>query len=133
MNQNRNVLALGAAVAAMAIAGPALAHPDHEAGKQEVRELKIIKADGKQISKEEFVADCGKGRKFESSATAGSDGKQKRVAKMVICSDAGESDEAWAKTLGDALARVESSDDMPAEGKAQIVADLKAEIAKLGQ
>ena len=52
---------------------------------------------------------------------------------MVICSDPGESDADWAKTLGKALADVEGNKDMPADAKAQIVADLKSEIAKIGK
>lgn len=133
MNQFRFILATTAAIAALAIGVPGAAHPDHETTKEEVREIKIIKADGKkEISKSEFVANCGKGRKFESSSSTGDD-KDKHVSKMVICSDPGESDEAWAKTLRDALARVESNQDMPAEGKARIAADLRSEIAKLGK
>ena len=134
MNQIRIILTASATMAALAYGVPSAAHPDHQTNKEEVREIKIIKADGKrEISKEEFVADCGKGRKFESSSSSGDDAKEKRVSKMVICSDPGESDEAWAKTLRDALARVEANDDMPADGKAQIVADLKSEIAKVGK
>ena len=133
MNQFRIILAASAAMAALAYGVPSAAHPEHEATKEEVREIKIVHADGKKhISKSEFVADCGKGRKFESSSTTGDD-KNKNVSKMVICSDPGESDEAWAKTLKDALARVEANNDMPAAGKAQIVADLRSEIAKLGK
>jgi hypothetical protein len=133
MNQFRIILAAGATIAALAIGAPLAAHPEHTTEKQEVREIKIVKADGKhEISEKEFIADCGKGRKFESSSGTGDDSK-KNVSKMVICSDPGESDEAWAKTLKDALARVESSSDMPNEGKTQIIADLKAEIAKLGK
>jgi hypothetical protein len=133
MNQFRFILATTAAIAALAIGAPSAAHPDHETTTQEVREIKIVKADGKkEISKSEFVANCGKGRKFESSSSTGDD-KDKHVSKMVICSDPGESDEAWAKTLKDALARVESNSDMPEAGKAQIIADLKTEIAKLGK
>lgn len=133
MNQFRFILATTAAIAALAIGVPSAAHPDHDTTKQEVREIKIVKADGKkEISESEFVANCGKGRKFESSSSTGDD-KDKHVSKMVICSDPGESDEAWAKTLKDALARVESNSDMPNAGKAQIIADLKTEIAKLGK
>ena len=44
-----------------------------------------------------------------------------------------EVDEAWARTLKDALARVEANADMPDPGKAQIIADLKSEIAKIGK
>ena len=132
MNQFRFILAT-TAIAALTIAVPTAAHPDHGTTKEEVREIKIVYADGKKhVSKSEFAADCGKGRKFESSSSTGDD-KNKNVSKMVICSDPGESDEAWAKTLKDALARVESNDDMPASGKAQIVADLRSEIARLGK
>ena len=92
-----------------------------------------LHADGKKhISKSEVVADCGKGRKFESSSSTGDD-KNRNVSKMVICSDPGESDEAWAKTLKDALARVEANTDMRDTGKAQIIADLRSEIAKIGK
>lgn len=133
MNQFRIILAASVAMTGLAMAVPSAAHPDHETTKQEVREIKVVRADGKrELSEKEFVADCGKGRKFES-ASSGGDEKNKTVSKMVICSDPGESDEAWATTLKDALARVESSKDMPDAGKAQIIADLRSEIAKLGK
>lgn len=138
MNQFRIILAAGAAMTGLALAVPSAAHPDHETTTQEVREIKIIKADsnGKKIvvngDEKEFIADCGQGRKFESSSSTGGD-KNKNVSKMVICSDPGESDEAWAKTLKDALDRVESNTDMADAGKAQIIADLKSEIARLGK
>lgn len=132
MNPFRTILAASAAIGALAIAVPSAAHPDH-ATKDEVREIKIIKADGKKhISQAEFVADCGKGRKFESSSTSGGE-ENKHVSKMVICSDQGESDAEWKKTLSEALARVEANDDMPPEGKAKIMADLRSEIARIGK
>ena len=131
MTQFRIILAAGATMAALAYGMPSAAHPDHST-KEEVREIQIIHADGKKhISKAEFVADCGKGRKFESSATTG-DEKNKNVNKMVICSDPGESNAEWRKTLSDALARVEGNQDMNPEGKAKIMADLRAELAKIG-
>ena len=133
MKQLRIILAATAAMTALAIAAPSLAHPEHST-KQEVREIKIIKsADGKEVTETNFAADCSRGRKFESSDTAAPDAKQKRVSKMVICSDPGESDEAWAKTLREALATIEANDDMPADGKAKIIADLRSEIAKTGK
>ena len=136
MNQIRIILAAGTVVAALAFAAPGAAHPEHQSTtKEEVREIKAD-AKGNRIvvdgDHKDFAADCGKGRKFESSSSTGDD-KAKNVSKIVICSDPGESDEAWAKTLKDALARVESNTDMPDTGKAQIVADLKSEIAKLGK
>lgn len=133
MNQFRLIMVATAATAALAVAAPAAGHPEDGATTQEVREIKIVHADGKRhVSKSEFVAECGKGRKFESSSSTG-DEKNKNVSKMVICSDPGESDEAWARTLKDALARVEANADMPDPGKAQIIADLKSEIAKIGK
>lgn len=134
MNQFRVILAASAGAAALAIAVPSVAHPEHSTTKEEVREIKIVHADGKKhLSKSDFVADCGKGRKFESSSSSGEGTEKKAVNKMVICSDPGESDEAWAKTLRDALARVEANSDMNAEGKAKIMADLRSEIAKVGK
>ena len=139
MNQFRIILAAGTVMAALAFAVPGAAHPEHQSTtKEEVREIKIVKADAKgnrivvDGDHKDFAADCGKGRKFESSSSTGDD-KTKNVSKMVICSDPGESDEAWAKTLKDALARVEANSDMPDTGKAQIIADLKSEIAKIGK
>lgn len=134
MNQIRIILSAGAAMAALAFVVPASAHPDH-ATKEEVREIKIIKADkdGHEISRAKFAADCGKGRKFESSSSTGDGAKEKHVNKMVICSDPGESDAAWEKTLRDALARVKASDDMSPEGRAKIMADLRSEIARIGK
>jgi hypothetical protein len=150
MKQFRIMLVAGAGIAALTGGIVAYAHPGHE-GKQEiVREVTIVK-DGNETktvevnrtvhgdkvtshatAEADFVADCGKGRKFESAASAGGE-KEKRVSKMVICSDAGESDAEWAKTLRGALAKVEANKDMPADGKAKIMADLRSEIAKTGK
>ena len=137
MNQLRIILAASVAMTGLALAVPSSAHPEGEKTTKEVREIKIIKTDGdKEVAintdSDKFIADCGKGRKFESSSSTGDD-KKKNVSKMVICSDPGESNEAWAKTLGKALADIEGNKDMPADAKAQIVADLKSEIAKIGK
>ena len=122
------------AAAALAFAVSASAHPDHST-KEEVREIKIIKSDKAGAAKHgaEIAANCGKGRKFESSAEAGDGTKEKRVSKMVICSDPGESDAAWEKTLRDALAKLEANDDLSGDGKAKIIADLRSEIANIGK
>ena len=132
MNQFRISIAAGAAIAALAFGAAATAHPDHETTTPEVREITIVKGDGKTVSKTELAANCGKGRKFESSASTGDD-ENKNVSKIVICSDPGESNEAWAKTLRDTLTRVEANSDLPAESKAKIVADLRSEIARSSQ
>ena len=130
----RMILAATGAMSALALATPSGAHPDHGSKTEEVREIKIVHADGKKHgSRSDFVADCGNGRKFESSAEAGDGTKEKRVSKMVICSDPGESDAKWAATLREALANVETNADMPADGKAKIMADLKSEIARIGK
>jgi hypothetical protein len=138
MNQFRIILAASAAMVALAYGVPTAAHPDPSTTKEEVREIKIIKADGDGTKiavdgdEQKLVADCGKGRKFESSSSSGDD-KNKNVSKMVICSDPGESDAEWSKTLNRALADIEGNKDMPAPAKAQIIADLRSEIAKLGK
>ena len=132
MNKFRVILAAGTAMGALAYGVPGAAHPDH-AKTEEVRTIKIVKADGKGGDRADFAADCGKGRKFESSAEAGDGTKEKRVSKMVICSDPDESDAKWEATLRKALADVETNADMPADGKAKIMADLKSEIAKVSK
>jgi hypothetical protein len=134
MNQFRIILAASVAMTALAIGVPSAAHPDHPSKTEEVRTIKIVKGDKdrKEISSSEFVADCGKGRKFESSSNTG-DEKNKNISKMVICSDPGESDAEWSKTLNKALADIEGNKDMSAPAKAQIMADLKSEIARIGK
>jgi hypothetical protein len=129
-----HIILSATAMTALACAVPATAYSGH-AKTEEVRTVKIVKSDGSHASHADhaaLAADCGKGRKFESSSTSGDD-KNKNVSKMVICSDPGESDAEWAATLRKALAEVEANGDIRAEGKAQIVADLKAEIAKVGK
>ena len=136
MNQLRIILAASIAMTGLTLAAPSAAHPDNGT-TEETRTIKIIKTDGdKQVainSDKDFVADCGQGRKFESTASKSDGAKRKSVSKLVLCSDPGESNEAWAKTLREALANVEGNKDMPADAKAQIVADLKTEIAKTGK
>lgn len=135
MSRVRKILATTASLGVLALAAPTLAHPE-TSSTEEVREIEIIKSDkagGEHGRHAALAADCAKGRKFESSSEAGDSAKEKRVSKMVICSEPGESDEAWAKTLRDVLARVQGDDDMTAEGKAKIVADLQSEIAKIGK
>lgn len=150
MTRFRIILAAGAATV-LAAGAAAYAHPEHDGKQEVVREVTIVKDGGESKTVEvnrivhgdkvmghataeaEFAADCGKGRKFESAVTAGDGTKDKRVSKMVICSDAGESDAEWAKTLRGALARVEGNSEMPADGKAKIIADLRSEIAKTGK
>ena len=145
-------LALIAGAAALSYGAPSLAHPEHDASEEVVREvhvvtgdngprkekrteLKVIRSgDGKGQHLGHMKADAAvncTGRKFESAAETGSD--KKNVSKIVLCADAGESEAEWSKTLKDALARVESSDRMPAESKAKIAADLRSEIAKYGK
>ena len=148
MKQYRIILAAGAAIAALAIGVPIAAHPEH-ATTENVRETKTVtkdgdktieihkivkgdKADGKEIEETTLVSDCGGGRKFESIAQTG-EGDKKNVNKIVLCADKGESQAQWDKTLHDALTRLEANNDMPADGKAKIMADLRNEIAKNGK
>ena len=138
MNQLRIILAASVAMTALALAVPSAAHPDQGTKHEETRTIKIIKTEGdKQVAinteHDQMIADCGKGRKFESTASKTDGANKKSVSKLVLCSDPGESNEAWVKTLREALANVQGNKDMPADAKAQIVADLNAEIAKAGK
>jgi hypothetical protein len=145
MKHFRIILAAGAAVAALAICAPIAAHPEHRTtenvretktvtkdGDQTIEVHKIVKGDGKETDVSTMVSDCGGGRRFESAAQTG-EGDKKSVNKIVLCADKGESQAQWDKALRDALARLEANTDMPSEGKAKIMADLRNEIARNGK
>jgi hypothetical protein len=148
MNHFRIILAAGAGVAALAIGVPIAAHPEH-ATTENVREINTVTKDGDktieihqmvkgdkaertEIDETTMVANCGGGRKFESVAQSG-EGDRKNVNKIVLCADKDETQAQWDKTLRDALARIESDKNLPSEGKAKIMADLRNEIAKNGK
>jgi hypothetical protein len=94
--------------------------------------VKGDKAERTEIDETTMVANCGGGRKFESVAQSG-EGDRKNVNKIVLCADKAETQAQWDKTLRDALARIESDKNLPSEGKAKIMADLRNEIAKNGK
>ena len=148
---NIRLAMLGAAAAALAYNAPSLAQ--QSGGEQVVEEVEIVHADhgdghaakpGEQkvekivkrhrtgagsADRAALEAKCG-ARKFETSAVSGAD-NDKHQSKIKLCGAAGESDAAWAKSLNDALARLEANSELPPEHKAKMVADLKAEIARL--
>lgn len=70
-------------------------------------------------------------RKFETRVAIMSSGK-KRFKKVTLCGTPGQTDTDWAKTLRDAIAKVEANADMPADVRQQIVAAIDAELIKLG-
>ena len=147
MNHFR-IAILGVTAAAVAFAAPGLAkdrpatkqvekhveiiHADHKDGAGKDGDKKIVKrhviVDGESSERAALMAKCGD-RRFESVAVSGTE-QDKRQTKIKLCAAKGESNAQWAKTLNDALARLEANQDMPPENKAKIVAELKAEIAK---
>ena len=69
-------------------------------------------------------------RKFEATLEAVVDGKARR-SKAKICGTEGQSDADWLKTLKDAAAKSAANDKMPAAMREQLLAALRAEIAKV--
>lgn len=143
MNKLRIALT-GAAAIAVAFAGTAAAqeqqiveetrivhagHPEGDEGKKKVE--KIVKREriGHGDAGHASMEKCD-GRQFESVVESGSE-QDKRKTKIKLCAAAGESDAEWKKTLTDAAVRIEANADMPAESKTKILADLRAEIARL--
>lgn len=131
-------LALGLAGGGLALAYPATAQEAPKATQERVEIRKII-SDGKEgdvIRRGEpgelraKFANC-KGEKFEAdSGAAGADGK-KAHTRIMLCTKEGASKTETAAMLEKALSRIEGTDEMPAENKAQVVAKLKARIAEL--
>jgi hypothetical protein len=85
-------------------------------------------ADAKAKAK---IENCN-ARKFETTIEVSVAGKPRR-SKVKLCGQEGQSDADWARTLGDAIKKVEANDKMPAEIKKQIATAINAEIARLGK
>ena len=105
---------------------------------QRIEIRKTIK-DGKEVTESNVPAELRarmercEGEKFEVDTVApaaDADGKKKRT-RMLICSKPGATKAEAAAALEKVLGRIEGTDEMPAENKAQVVARLKARIAEL--
>ena len=113
--------------------------PVPEKPTEERIEIRNIIRDGKEIDGTRRgepgelrakMADCT-GDKFEAETPVTMvDGKGKR-SRIIICSKPGSSKAETAASLERVLSRIEGTNDMPAENKAQITAKLKARIAEL--
>lgn len=68
--------------------------------------------------------------KFETVITVTQDGKP-RTSKVKLCGTEGQSDEAWLRTLKDAVAKTAANEQMPAGVRQQIVTALTEEIVRL--
>lgn len=70
------------------------------------------------------------GEKFEASAEGGTAEKKQRT-KIVLRGEKGKSNAELATMLEKAVTRIEGESEMPAEAKAQVVAQLRSKIAEL--
>lgn len=68
--------------------------------------------------------------KFETTVLTSVDGKP-HDSKVRLCGNEGQSDAEWIATLRDAINKLTTNDDMPAATRNQIIAAIKAEIARL--
>jgi bla regulator protein blaR1 len=123
------------------LAQPVAAQHAPEAGERvEVRRIVTDGKDGPDKLRRALpgdlrakMAQC-EGEKFEADTIAApvAGGKpEKARTRIMICAKAGSSKADTAAALEKVLSRVEGTNDMPAENKAQIVARLKARIAEL--
>lgn len=84
-----------------------------------------------EISKEQatsLLTKCG-ARKFEAVADVPSNGKVRRT-KITLCAADSDTNEEWVSKLEKAVAQIEAHPTFPVETKAQLVSDLRAEIAR---
>ena len=124
-----------AALAALTAGAPAAAQSEPAKKTETVEVRKIVRVvDGKEVDGPETdlerLANSCSARKFETSAEIVQDGK-KRLTKIRLCAKDGESDAQWVKTLKDALKRLDGMDEVSAESRTKIAADLRAEIDRL--
>lgn len=77
---------------------------------------------------EALLAACG-GRRFETPVEIAAEGKVRR-SKVKLCGTPGQSDADWIRTLEDAVRNVDNSR-MPPAAKEQVIAAIRAEIARL--
>lgn len=75
------------------------------------------------------AVDCD-ARHFETSIEFEKDG-EKRQTKLKLCPIKGEPPTNWAKTLGDAKARIAANPNITQESKTRIAAELDAEIVRV--
>jgi hypothetical protein len=128
-------VAVGASATGIAQTAPATITGTLKSGTQsEIVTKRVIKSIGGRsvdgaTETVDAIEKCGP-RKFETTADVTLDGKKRRK-RMLLCAKDGQGAADWAGTLEQALAKIEGNADIPAEPKAKILADLKAEIAKV--
>lgn len=79
---------------------------------------------------QQLVPSCD-AHKFETTITVDAGGGKTRSSKVKLCGAEGQSDEAWLRTLKDAVAKTASNEQMPANVRQQIVSALSNEIVRL--
>lgn len=82
--------------------------------------------EGQTPDRERLMAQCA-GHKFETYVQT--DAATKRAKRIKLCANPGASDAEWVTTLKSAIEQVENQP-FPAAAKAQLTAELEAEIAK---
>ena len=71
------------------------------------------------------------GRKFETAIAREVNGKR-RLSRIHLCGNPGQTDAQWVRTLEDAIAKIEASSGFSADSKTQAIEAIKDEIAKAG-
>ena len=117
-------------------APPLVAAPDDNAAPvRKVESSELIQSlsgktvDGATPEHEALLTNCP-GQKFEAKVEVGT-GTDKHLTKVKLCSRAGETREQWIVSLGEAAAKIQANDELAAESRAQLVAAINAEIARL--
>ena len=124
----------------MLAATPALAAPPALAKRTpapvkrvETREL-IESISGKSVDgatpENEAILSACSAMKFETSVEVGN-GDDKHLTKIKLCSKPGGTRDEWIATLGQAAVKIQANDELAPESRAQLVAAINAEIARL--
>src|SRR6476646_5195789 len=71
------------------------------------------------------------GRQFETAIAREVNGKR-RLSRIHLCGEAGQTDAQWVATLKDAIAKIEAVPGFAADSKTQAIEAIKDEIVKAG-
>lgn len=122
-------LLLGMLAATPALAAPAPAPVKTIESRELIESLSGKEVEGATLEHEALLAACP-ALKFETSVEVGS-GDDKHLTRIKLCSKPGGTKDEWIAALGQAAAKIQANDELAAESRAQLVAAINAEIARL--
>lgn len=112
-----------------ALAAPAPAPVKPIESRELIESLRGKSVEGATPENDALLSSCP-AMKFETAVEVGS-GDDKYLTRIKLCSKPGGTKDEWIATLGQAAEKIQANDELAAESRTQLVAAIKAEIARL--